>query len=56
MYNWLTRTCVASTWPPKAPLGVWKRLPSVPWEEPVGEAAWQGEDLAVVEQEAGGLP
>lgn len=51
MYNWLTRTCVASTWPPKGPLGAWKPPPSAPWEEPVAEEAWEGEELAAVERE-----
>lgn len=45
MCNWLTRTCVASAWPPKGPLGAWKLLPSALWEEPVGE-----EEPAAVEQ------
>lgn len=56
MHNWLTRTCVASTWPPKVPLDAWKLLPSAPWEEQAEEevqeeeeASWEEEELWEVE-------
>lgn len=35
----LTRTCVASTWPPKAPSDAWKRPPWALWEERVEEVS-----------------
>lgn len=37
MHNWLTRTCVASIWPPKVPLDALKLPPWVLWEEQVEE-------------------
>ncbi len=49
MHNWLTRTCVASTWPPKAPSDAWKLLPSAPWEERVeGEVVVEEEEEVVL--------
>lgn len=50
MRNWLTRTCVASTWPLKAPLDAWKLLPSAPWEEQAEEEV-QEEEVSGEEEE-----
>lgn len=55
MYNWLTRTCVASTWLPKVPSGAWKPLPSAPWEERAEEEVQEVVELASVERLEAGL-
>lgn len=51
MHNWLTRTCVASTWPPKAPLDAWRLPPSVPWEEQAEEEVQEEEVVPVSREE-----
>lgn len=51
MHNWLTRTCVASTWPPKAPSDAWKLRPSAPWEEQAGEEVQEEEEVGASGEE-----
>jgi len=49
--NWLTRTCVASTWLPKAPLDGWKPLPLAQWEELAERVEVRLEEVVVSGQE-----
>lgn len=51
MHNWLTRTYVASTWPPKAPSDAWKLLPWAPWEERAEEDHQVGVEEVLVSVE-----